>query len=47
MGDIVKEMGDQSPYRFLWFDIFLSAHVAKAAIECGATVEADLFRAFL
>ena len=38
MGDILKEMRNQVPCRFFWFNIFLPADMAVFAINLRITV---------
>lgn len=47
MGNVVKEMGDETPNRFFWFDVLLAALVAIPAVKGTITIQADLFLPFL
>jgi hypothetical protein len=46
MGDIVKKMADQSPYRFFWLDIFLPALVAESSMQFSITIQAGFLVTF-
>ncbi len=46
MGDIMKKMTDQPPNRFLWLYIFLTANMAKAAMDLSITIQTVLFGPF-
>jgi hypothetical protein len=46
MGDVVKEMRDQTPDRFFGFPVFLATYMAKPAMDLGITIKTDLFFAF-
>src|SRR5690606_19757215 len=46
MSDVIKEMGDHVPERFLWHHIFLSAGMAVASLHYRAAVQAILFSSF-
>lgn len=44
---VFKEMPDQLPGGFRWFDVFLSAHMAVAAMEICSTVETYFLSSFM
>ncbi len=47
MGDIIKEMLDQVPDRFLWLQVLLSAVVAIMTDHFRLAIEAIFFFSFL
>ena len=46
MSDVIKKVSDQLPHRFLWFEIFLPANMAKAPDDNSAAVKAIFFFPF-
>ena len=46
MRDIIKEMGDKMPNRFLRFQIFLAANLAEPALHFSITIETVFFLSF-
>ena len=46
MGNILKKMRDKMPYRFLSFNIFLSASMAKPALYYVAAIKTVFFPSF-
>lgn len=43
VGNVTKKVVDQRPKGFLWFDVFLSAVLAKMALHFCAAVQAVFF----
>lgn len=43
MGDIIKEMGDHMPERFLWHYVLLAANMAILALYYRTAIQAILF----
>lgn len=46
MGNVVKKVTDQTPYRFFWLNIFLTTHMTVASNHISITIQADFLVTF-